>query len=61
MHSTTDAHTSYSITDTLEVQIPAICAIVRLDLMARRRENLQDANTVLTSNMELFAFADVNC
>jgi len=34
---------------------------VRLDLTARRREILQDANKLLNSNMESFAFADVNC
>ena len=34
---------------------------VRLDLTARRREILQGANKLLNSNMESFAFADVNC
>ena len=34
---------------------------VRLDLTARRREILQDASKSLNSNMESFAFADVNC
>ena len=33
----------------------------RLDLTARRREILQEANKLLNSNMESFAFADVNC
>ena len=34
---------------------------VRLDLTARRRDIIQDANKLLNSNMESFAFADINC